>query len=48
MERLPNEMLIDELSIVEGNFHRDDRRYLLLFALNVVCVFNNCKLEKGV
>lgn len=48
MERLPNEMLIDELSIVEGHSYRYDSRYLLLFALNVVCVFNNCKLEKGV
>ncbi len=48
MERLPNEMLIDELSIVEGHSYRDDSRYLLLFSLNVVCVFNNCKLEKGV
>ncbi len=48
MERLPNEIIIDELGAVKGNSHRDDSRYLLLFALNVVCVFNICKLEKGV
>ncbi len=48
MERLPNEMLIDELNIVGGHSYRYDSRYLLLFSLNVICVFNNCKLEKGV
>ncbi len=48
MERLSNEMLIDESSIVEGHSYRDDSHYLLLFSLNVVCIFNNCKLEKGV
>jgi len=48
MERLLNEMIIDELGTIEGCSYKDDSHYLLFFALNVVCVFNNCKLEKGV
>lgn len=48
MERLPNEMIIDELGTVKVNSYRDNSIYSMPYALGVVCIFNNCKLEKGV